>query len=167
MTNKLINTQKSSKAYWSSLKSFLNNKKIPLIPPLFHENHFITGFKEKVELFHSFFANQCSLIRNETSLTYTNNCLSTVSFSQDVGKIIQNFNPNKAHCHDNISIHLQKNMWFDCLQTIRNNFQRGFKYWLVSIRMEKGNIVPIHKKGDKQVLKSYCPVSLLHLWENV
>ena len=27
MTNKLINTQKSSKAYWSLLKAFLNNKK--------------------------------------------------------------------------------------------------------------------------------------------
>ena len=50
MTNKLINTQKSSKAYWSLLKGFLNNKKIPLIPPLFHENRFITDFKEKVEL---------------------------------------------------------------------------------------------------------------------
>ena len=51
--------------------------------------------------------------------------------------------------------------WFDYLQTIRNNFQRGFKYWFVSIRMKKGNIVPIHKKDGKQVLKSYSPVSLL------
>ena len=33
MTNKLTNAEKSPKAYWSILKSFLNNKKIPLIPP--------------------------------------------------------------------------------------------------------------------------------------
>ena len=38
MTNELTNVEKSSKAYWSILKSFLNNKKIPLIPPLFYEN---------------------------------------------------------------------------------------------------------------------------------
>ena len=35
MTNKLTNAEKSSKAYWSILKSFSNNKNIPLIPPLF------------------------------------------------------------------------------------------------------------------------------------
>ena len=67
MTNKLINTQKSSKAYWSLLNAFLNNKKIPLIPPLFHENRFLTDFKEKAELFNSFFAKQCSLIRKIVS----------------------------------------------------------------------------------------------------
>ena len=36
ITNRLNNTQKSSKTYWSLLKIFLNNKKIPFIPQLFH-----------------------------------------------------------------------------------------------------------------------------------
>ena len=27
--------------------------------------------------------------------------------------------------------------------------------------MEKANVVPIHKKGDKQTIKNYRPVSLL------
>ena len=36
---------------------------------------------------------------------YTDNRLSTVTFSQDdIGKIIQNLNPNKAHGYDDISI---------------------------------------------------------------
>ena len=51
MANKLNNHQRNSKAYWSLLKYFLNNKKIPLIPPLFHENKFVTNFLEKAELF--------------------------------------------------------------------------------------------------------------------
>ena len=41
---------------------------MPLIPPLFHENCFITTFKEKAELFNSFFADQCSLLSNASKL---------------------------------------------------------------------------------------------------
>ena len=44
------------------LKSFHNNKRIPCIPPIFHENRFVTNFKEKAELFNSFFSKQCSII---------------------------------------------------------------------------------------------------------
>ena len=41
---------------------------ISRILPLFYENHFITDFKEKVELFNSFFADQCFLMRNANKL---------------------------------------------------------------------------------------------------
>ena len=114
MTNKLTNAEKSSKAYWSILKSFLNNKKISLIPPLFYENCFITNFKENTKLFNSFFADQCSLMSNSSKLPsnftlYTDNRLSTVTFSQDdIGKTIRSLNANKAHGHDNIRIQMLK-----------------------------------------------------------
>ena len=141
------------------LKAFLNNKKIPLIPPLFHENRFITDFNEKAELFNSFFAKQCSLIRNDTKLPtsltfYTNNRLSTVSFShEDVGKIIQNLNPNKAHGHDNISIHMLKICGSTIYRPLEIIFKEALSTGLFPSEWKKGNIVPIHKKGDKQVLK--------------
>ena len=38
LTSKLSDIGKSSKAYWSILKSFLISKKIPCIPPLFENN---------------------------------------------------------------------------------------------------------------------------------
>ena len=98
MTNKLTNTETSSKTNWPILKSFLNNKKIipyySLIPPLLNENCFITNFKEKAELFNSFLADQCSLMSNASKLPsnftlYADNLPSTVTFSQDIiGKII-------------------------------------------------------------------------------
>ena len=68
MTNKLTNVEKSSKAYWSILKSFLNNKKIPLIPPLFYKNCFITNFKGKAEPFNSFFADQSTFMSNASKI---------------------------------------------------------------------------------------------------
>ena len=54
LSSRLADPLTSPKKYWSILKTFLNNKKIPYIPPLFHENKFITDFKEKAELFNQF-----------------------------------------------------------------------------------------------------------------
>ena len=68
MTKKLNNVSKNCKAYWSLLKRVLSNNKIPLIPPLFHENKFLKDFKEIVDLFNSHFATQCSLISNSSKL---------------------------------------------------------------------------------------------------
>ena len=114
VASKLTNVQRNSKTYWSLLNRFLNNKKIPLIPPLFHEDKFVTDFKEKAELFNALFAKQCFLIKNSSKLHshlhyLTDNRLSYVSVSQDdIAKIIQNLDPNKAHGHDNISIRMLK-----------------------------------------------------------
>ena len=54
----------SPKSYWSRLKTFLNNKKIPGIPPLLHDDKFITNFKENAEIFSNCFTKQCSLINS-------------------------------------------------------------------------------------------------------
>ena len=47
ITGKLSDIGKSSKTYWSILKSFLIGKKIPCIPSLFQNNEYITDFKKK------------------------------------------------------------------------------------------------------------------------
>ena len=61
----------SAKTYWSILKMFLNNKKIPCIPPLFHQGKYVTAFKKKAEPSNSFFAKPCSTIRNSSKLPLT------------------------------------------------------------------------------------------------
>ena len=45
----------SSNTYWSILKTFLNDKKIPCIPSVFHDNKFVIDFREKAELLNTFF----------------------------------------------------------------------------------------------------------------
>ena len=40
----------SSKCYWSLLKTLLNGKKIPCIPPLFHDSKYIVDFQEKSKI---------------------------------------------------------------------------------------------------------------------
>ena len=104
----------SAKTYWSILKSLLNNKKIPCIPPLFHKNKYVTDFKKRAELFNCFFTKQCSIINNTSELPpnickKTDKSISTLTFtSDDIAAFIQNLDPNKAHGHDMLSICMLK-----------------------------------------------------------
>ena len=109
-----MDPSKSSKTYWSVLKSFHNNKKIPCIPLIFHENRFVTSFKGKTELFNSFFAKQCSSIDNGSEIPSvlhpkTDKSLSNITFTEkDIEKVVQNLDSNKVHEHNMISICILK-----------------------------------------------------------
>ena len=166
MADKINKIKKSSKAYWSLLKIFLNIEKVPLIPPILFNDEFVTDFKRKAELFNCFFGSQCSLIVNSSKLPnfeyLTDKRLSTINFSDDeIFEIIKKLDVNKAHGHDNISIRMIK----ICGKSICNPLRRIFEECLCTgsypQEWKKGNIVPIYKKGDKQLLKNYRPVSLL------
>ena len=98
--------------YWALLKTLLNGRRIPCIPPLFHDNKFIIDFKGKSEIFNSCFAKQCSLIDNGSTLPshvplITKKSLSDVDFSvEDIKNIISKLDSNKAHGDDMISIRM-------------------------------------------------------------
>ena len=62
VSQKLPSISTSSKWYWSLLKRMLNDKKGPVIPPLFHTNNFRSNFKEKSKLFNEYFPKHCLLI---------------------------------------------------------------------------------------------------------
>ena len=54
-SKKMCDPLSSTKFYWLLLKTILNDKKVPCIPPFFHTNKYVTDFN-------SFFDNQCSLM---------------------------------------------------------------------------------------------------------
>ena len=55
LSTKLVKQKFNPKIYWSVLKRFSNNKKIPCITSLFHENKLVTNFSKKADIFNSFF----------------------------------------------------------------------------------------------------------------
>ena len=61
LSAKLLDPKMSQKSYWSILKTFVNNKKISCIPPLLHQDKFVTDFKKKINIFNNFFANNVLL----------------------------------------------------------------------------------------------------------
>ena len=112
ISKKLMNPMTSLKTYWSILKTLLNNKKIPCIPPLLQDNKYVTDFKKKAELFNLFFAKQCSKIDDSGELPLnfvkkSDKSISAITFScDDIATLIKNLDPNKAHGHDVINIRM-------------------------------------------------------------
>ena len=115
ISKKLSDPNINSKTYCSMLKCFLTGKQVPCIPPIFHDNRFITDFREKAELFNTFFANQCSsVVRNSSVIPtdfklFTDKSLSNITFIEnDIGRIISSLYPNKGLDHDMMSIRMLK-----------------------------------------------------------
>ena len=161
MSSRLADPLTSSKTYWSILKTFLNNKKIPCIPLLFHENQFITDFKEKAELFNHYF------------VTYklpqlTSKCLDSIHFwSSDIAKIISRLDPNKAHGHDMLSIRMIKLCGNSVCKPLSIIFKDCLSEGKFPYEWKKANVVPVHKKGNKQSLENYRPISLLPICSKI
>ena len=127
---------------------------------MFYEIHFTTDFKEKAELFNCFFSQQCSLISNNSSLPtnvryITDKRLSIVAFSvEDIGKVIQNLDSNKAHRHDNISIRMLKKCGDSICKPLETIFSQALLIGVFPSEWERGNIALIHKKSDKENINS-------------
>ena len=131
-------------------------------------------FKEKTNIFNNFFANQCSVVNNNSELPVTMTkktthvSLSTINFSTDnILKIIRNLDPNRAYGHDMISIRIIK----ICNTFICRLLKLIFQYCLESRKFptewKKVNVVLVHKKGDKQIIKIYRPISLLPIADKI
>ena len=95
LSTKFVKQKSNPKICWSVLKRFLNDKKRPWTPSLFHENKLVTDFRKKADIFNSFFAKECSLINSDSSLPSkikkkTGNCLYSVKYStKDILQIIK------------------------------------------------------------------------------
>ena len=90
----------------------------------------------------------------------TNKCLDSIHFSSsDIAKIISHLDPNKAHGHDMLSIRMIKLCGNSICKPLSIIFNDCLKKGKFPHDWKKSNVVPVHKKGNKQSLKNYRPVS--------
>ena len=79
----------------------------------------------------------------------------------DIRKVIKALKVNKAHGHNGISIRMLKLCESDITELLYLIFKNCLSSNTFPDVWKKANVIPIHKKGGKQVLKNYRPVSLL------
>ena len=114
LTKKLNNPLLQAKTYWSILKLFYNDRKVPLVPPLLIDDKFVTDIQTKTSIFNNFFADQCQPLNNASDLPtnqifLTQSRLGSFDFNEgEILQIIRALNINKACDHDDISIRMIK-----------------------------------------------------------
>ena len=115
LSRKLSSPKTAPKSYWSILKYFYCDKKIPIIPHLLCNNEYITDFKSKADIFNNYFSNQCSLLNNTSTLPnqsfipIPNPSLSSIIINGDsILKLIRSLDTNKSHGYDQLSVKMIK-----------------------------------------------------------
>ena len=155
LANKLNKPLLQAKTYWSILKTFYNDKKIPLIPPLLINDKFVTDIQSKANIFNKLFADQCTPLQN-TSMLPANQIFLTQARLGSLGisnskilKRIRALNVNKAHGHDDISIRMIRICDKSLLKPLIILFQSSMKSSCYPDIWKKSNIIPVHKNNDK------------------
>ena len=104
-----------------------------------------------------------------SEFTYmTEERIQSITFSEsDVIKIIRTLDVNKAHGHDNISVRMIKLCINSVAHPLTLIFQNSMAAGTFPTQWKRANIVPIHKKNDKQIVSNYRPVSLLPICSKI
>ena len=141
---------------------------IPLIhPPLLVDNNFVTDIQTKANIFNKFFAQQCTPLENSSVLPVnqkflTQSRLNSIDINEnEVLSIIRALNIHKAHGYDDISIRMIKMCDKSLLKPLTLLFENSMKSSCYPDIWKRSNIIPVHKKNDKQLVNNYRPISLL------
>ena len=94
--------------------------------------------------------------------------MSNIDFNvNDIKKIICKLNPNKAHGHDGISIRMIQISSDSIAKPLCLLFKNCFEASTFPDEWKKGNVIPVYKKGDKQTVTNYRPISLLPIFSKI
>ena len=136
------------------------------------DDKFVTDLQMKANIFNKFFADKGTPLKNNSVLPKSQiflaqSRLSTLDFNEEeLIKIIRNLNVHKAHGHDDISIRMIKMCDKSILKPLILLFENSTKSSYPDI-WKKSNIVPVHKKNDKQLVTNYRPISLVPVFGKI
>ena len=127
----------------------------------------------KANIFNKFFADQCTPLKNNSSLPVnqiflTQSRLTSIDFDEDeLLKIIRALNINKAYGNDDISIRMIKICDKSLIKPLTFLFNTSLRSSHYPDIWKKSNIIPVHKKNDKRLVNNYRPISLLPVFGKI
>ena len=149
-----------TKKFWSAVKS---NSKCSRIPNKMYLNNTVQKDPNEVaDLFNQHFYNQFSDASSyDINIDFTGDHFMHLSFNTTtIYNSLKQLNPNKSQGPDNISGRVLKNCAQSISYPLSTLFNISFRTGSLPDEWKIANVVPVHKKGDKNCVKNYRPISL-------
>ena len=137
------------------------------------DDKFVNDTKTKADICNNFFAEQCTPLKNHSKrplnqIYLTQSKLVSLDFNEDeVLKIIRSLNIHKAHGYDDICIRMIKIFDKSLLKQSIILFKNSTKSSHYQDIWKISNIIPVHKKNDKRLVKNYRPIPLLTIFGKI
>ena len=143
-----------------------------MIPPLLENGLFVTGLTEKAQTFNDCFILQCTTIDTGSEIAQDTRVTATrisdfVISDEKILNIIRSLNPNKAHGWDEISVRMIKLSDVSLVLPLKIVFTNCLRRGLFPEIWKLANVVPVHKKNEKNLKRNYRPISLLPVFGKI
>ena len=128
---------------------------------------FVTNFQAKANIFNDHFVEQCSVIimiasYQISSLARCDSLLSNVEITgEKILHIIRSLDPKKNHGWDDLSINIIKLSGIEIVKPLYLVHMKCLETGRFPSSWKKANVLPLHKKENRQLKKNYRPISLL------
>ena len=155
-----LNPNVITKKFWSSVKS---TSKLLRIPEKMQLGNTVRNNSEEIaNLFNKHFYNQFSDSNTyEIDIDFSNDRFSHFTIDdRNICNALRKLNPNKSKGPDNIGGLLLKNYAQSISYPLSILFNISFRTKSLPTEWKMANIVPVYKKGDKNCIENYRPISL-------
>ena len=152
-----------TKKFWSHVKSFKNSSRIPEV--MSYEGLIANEPLAKANMFNQYFYKQFSEPScYETNIEFDNDITFDIDFSAPrVKLLLDNLDINKAQGPNAISGAVLKNCSETLAYPLSILFNLSYNTGYIPQEWKLANVVPVHKKDDKNKVINYRPISLTSL----
>ena len=153
------------KKWWHLVKNVYGNTKESTIPNLLVNDSVIEDTIDKCKLFNEYFADQTSLDDSNATLPVLNIQAPRLEIPpllpETIAKVLKSLNTSKSTGPDGISNELLRNISAGISNALCDLFNYSLTCGVFPKNWKIANVTPLFKKGDRSVLSSYRPISLL------
>ena len=164
--NEMNDNNTISKKFYKYLKSLSGSTRIPDL--ISNDEKSSSQNSEKCTMFNKFFCAQFSdashyNFKVDFTRNHFNDCNDLSFRTDEVEKILKKINPSKATGPDNIDGIVLKKCSSSLAHPLAYIFNLSYHSGSLPSEWKEANVVPIHKKGKKSLIKNYRPISLTSL----